>query len=172
MNLAGALPRSRRLIVDAAWIPDCMATSATPGRSSSAIMSPIANTSGWPGTVQSSPHQIRPARSQVAPLASREQAGQGRGLHPAAQILVRAEIRSVEPSSVRTSTPSASTPVTMVPVWIVTPSRRSSWAAFSDSLSPNAVRIAGPPSTSTTVASAGSIRRKLPASPVRDSSAI
>ena len=34
-------------------MPCCMATSATPGRSSSAIMSPIANTSGWPGSVQS-----------------------------------------------------------------------------------------------------------------------
>ncbi len=61
------------------------------------------------------------------------------------------------------------------------PRSRSGWsrraaaarcAAFSESRSPNAARISLPPSTSTTCASAGSIRRKLPPRPERDSSAI
>ena len=37
---------TRLAIVRAAWMPDCIATSATPGRSSKFIMSPTANTSG------------------------------------------------------------------------------------------------------------------------------
>ena len=57
-------------------------------------MSPIANTSGWPGRVQSSRTTIRPARSHVAPLASASRAASGEACTPAAQILVRAARRS------------------------------------------------------------------------------
>ncbi len=45
----GGRPRSRRTIVRAAWRPLCIATSARPGRPSSAIRSPTTKTSGWPG---------------------------------------------------------------------------------------------------------------------------
>src|SRR4051794_14900565 len=44
-----SLPASRRLMVLAAWMPDCSATSATPGSPSKFITSPTANTSGCPG---------------------------------------------------------------------------------------------------------------------------
>ena len=40
-------------MVWAVGAPDCMATSATAGRSSRAIRSPTTNTSGYPGTEQS-----------------------------------------------------------------------------------------------------------------------
>ena len=172
MNVAASSPCSRRLIVLAAWIPDCIATSATPGRSRSAIMSPIAKTSGWPGSVQSSFTTMRPARSHVAPPASASSRASGDACTPAAQIFVRHTIRSVAPSASRTSTPNGSTSVTIDLLRIVTPSRRSSAAAFAESRSPNVARISLPPSTSRTSASAGSIRRKLPWRPVRASSAI
>ena len=135
-------------------------------------MSPTAKTSGWSGSVQSSSTAILPARSHVAPLASASRPAKGEACTPAAQILVRQTIRSVEPSAVRTSTPNGSTPVTIVLVRIATPSRRSSVAALSESRSPNVDRTSFPPSTSRTRASAGLIRRKLSLRPVRDSSAI
>ena len=131
-------------------------------------MSPIAKTSGWPGSVQSSRTTMRPARSHVAPLASASRPASGEACTPAAQIFVRQTTRSVDPSGPRTSTPNASTPVTIDPVRIVTPSRRSSLAAFAESRSPNVARISLPPSTNRTSALAGSMRRKLPLRPVRE----
>ena len=44
----------------AACTPDCMATSAMPGRSSRAIRSPTTKTSGWPGSEQSGSTLTRP----------------------------------------------------------------------------------------------------------------
>ncbi len=48
----GGLPSIRRSIDLAAYLAPWMATWATPGRLSRAIMSPTTNTSGWPGQGQ------------------------------------------------------------------------------------------------------------------------
>ena len=67
----------------------------------------------------------RPGRTS-APLASASSPASGEACTPAAQIFVRASMRSAVPSGVRRSTPNASTPVTDVLVRIVTPRRPSS----------------------------------------------
>ena len=85
-------------------------------------MSPIANTSGCPGSVQSGCTSIRPARSHSAPAASASVRASGDAATPAAQILVLAGKRWTVPSGPLTSTPVASTPVTIDSVWISTPS--------------------------------------------------
>ena len=123
--------RRRRLIVLAAWIPCCIATSATPGSSSSDIMSPIANTSGWPGSEQSG--SDRDAAGPVAVGAR----GVGQHAAPAATPGRRpprpwsgrrpAGPRRRDPSPRR---PWRSTSVTMLPVCISTPWRSSSSAGL------------------------------------------
>src|SRR3989442_143918 len=93
------LPRSRYLngllsapfstrcaIVRAAWMPDCIATSATPGSLFSDIMSPIAKTSGWPGSEQSGSTSMRPARSVTAPVAAGSGDGHRRPLRGGAPL--------------------------------------------------------------------------------------
>ena len=83
-------------MVWAAWAPDCMATSATPGRSSRcAIRSPTTNTSGWAGSEQSGLTTTRPALSVSAPAASATVAPSPAARVPAAHTLVAAGIRSV-----------------------------------------------------------------------------
>ena len=59
-----------------------MATSATPGRLLTVAMSPMAKTSGCPGSERSGSTWIRPARSSSAPLAVGQLGGQRRGLDP------------------------------------------------------------------------------------------
>ena len=90
--MAAALPRSRYLKGSGRFAlqpaqdrvgrvqPPCMATSATPGRLLSAIMSPTTNTSGCPGREQSGSTAMRPARSSSAPVALASSVGQGRRL--------------------------------------------------------------------------------------------
>ena len=58
-------------------------------------MSPIANTFGWSGRVQSGRTWMRPARSHVAPDAAASSAASGDAWTPAAQTTVRAAIRSL-----------------------------------------------------------------------------
>ena len=94
----GAFPRSRPSISLAAYFAPWIATCATPGRSSRAIMSPTTNTSGWPGSVRSGLTAIRPARSSGAPVCSDRVRASALAWTPAAQILVTALIRSVRPS--------------------------------------------------------------------------
>ena len=53
-------------------------------------MSPMANTSGWPGIVQSGSTLMRPARSLSAPDASASIPASGEAATPAAQIFVLA----------------------------------------------------------------------------------
>ena len=76
------------------YLPSCIAGCATPGRPLSDTMSPIANTSGCPGSVQSGRTATRAARSVCAPVASASIFASGEACTPAAQILVRAAIRS------------------------------------------------------------------------------
>ena len=106
----------------AACSPCCMATSATPGSRSRLVMSPMANTSGCFGRVQSGRVSIRPARSQTAPDASASRRASGEACTPAAQITVRAAIRSGPPGPSR-ATASASTAVTLTPMRSSTPMR-------------------------------------------------
>src|SRR3954467_11734493 len=84
LNGFASWPLSRPLMVRAAWMPVCMATSATPGRPFSAIMSPTANTSGCPGNEQSGCTAMRPARSHSAPDASASIRASGAAATPAA----------------------------------------------------------------------------------------
>ena len=84
-------------------------------------MSPIANTSGCPGSEQSGCTAIRPARSHSAPVASASILASGDACTPAAQTLVRAATRWTSSPCPFTSTPWRSTLVTMLPVWISTP---------------------------------------------------
>ena len=99
-----------RRIVLAACRPPCMATSATPGRLLSAIMSPTTNTSGCPGTEQSGSTAMRPARSSSAPVALASSVARGDASTPAAQIVVYVASRVVLPSPSAMSTPAASIP--------------------------------------------------------------
>ena len=62
-------------------------------------MSPMAKTSGCPGTVRSGSTAMRPARSTSAPLASASLAASGDAWTPAAQIVVWASIRDLLPSA-------------------------------------------------------------------------
>ena len=75
-------PASRALITLPTYLPSCMAGWATPGRLFSDTMSPIANTSGCPGSVQSGLTAMRPARSVSAPVFSASCVASGGGLHP------------------------------------------------------------------------------------------
>jgi len=76
------------------------ATSATPGRPSSAIISPTTNTSGCPGSEQSGATCTRPARSTVACARSASSRPRDEACTPAAQMLVRASMRPPAPSVV------------------------------------------------------------------------
>ena len=67
-------------------------------------MSPIAKTSGWPGSVMSGLTLIRPARSTSRPACSASFAASGEAATPAAQITVFAHGQAFE-------LPSGSTPV-------------------------------------------------------------
>ena len=127
-------------------------------------MSPTANTSGCPGRVRSGSTLIRPARSTSAPLASASAPANGEACTPAAQITVRAAMRSVVPSFMLTSTPSASTPVTRAPKRNSTPRSVSERVAARDRLWPNVARGSSPPSTMITRIVRGSKVRKSPRS--------
>ncbi len=127
-------------------------------------MSPTAKTSGWPGSVRSGSTLIRPARSTSAPHASASLPASGDACTPAAQITVRAAMRSVVPSFRVTSTPSASTPVTRAPIRSSTPRSPSSRAAARDRLCPNVASGSSPPSTMITRIVVGSKVRKSPRS--------
>ena len=94
-GLASSRPRRRRPIVWAACRLPCIATSATPGSPSRLVMSPTANTSGCPGRVRSGSTSMRPARSTCAPHAAASFPASGEACTPAAQITVRAAIRSL-----------------------------------------------------------------------------
>ena len=94
---------------------------------------------GASGSVQSGRVSIRPARSQTAPDASASRRASGEACTPAAQITVRASIRSGPPGPSNV-TDSASTAVTLTPIRSSTPMVSSSRAAISDSRSPNAAQ--------------------------------
>ena len=119
-------------------------------------MSPTANTSGCPGRVRSGSTLIRPARSTSAPQASASVPANGDACTPAAQMTVRAAMRSVVPSFRLTSTPRASTPVTRAPRRSSTPRSVSSSVAARDRLWPNVARGSSPPSTMITRIDRGS----------------
>src|SRR6516165_5794233 len=91
LNGFAVLLIAKDIIFRAACSPDCMANGAIPGRGlppwcEKLATSPMAKTSGWPGTLRSSFTMIRPWRS-VSPncLAS------GEAAFPAAQTMVRAD---------------------------------------------------------------------------------
>ena len=79
---------------------------------------------------------------------------------PAAQITVRASIRSV-PAGLCTTTDSSSTDVTRTPMRSSTPIAPSSREAISDSRSPKWLSGSWPASSSNTRTLVGSMRRKL-----------
>ena len=114
-------PASRCLICPATCLPPCIATWATPGRLSSAIMSPTTNTSGCPGRLRSGLTLTRPARSTSASLCSASCWPSGEALTPAAHTLQRDRIRRSVPSGSITSTPVLSTPTTLTLSWTSTP---------------------------------------------------
>ena len=131
-------------------------------------MSPNASTSRCPVTVRSGSTTMRPARSTSVPAASASRRASGDAATPAAQIFVRAAIRSPEASVI----PSASISVTMLPRSGVTPSDRSCRSALAESLSPYAARTRSPASTSRTRALRVSTSRYSRGSTSRASSAI
>ena len=79
-------------------------------------MSPIANTSGCPGRLQSGFTATRPARSVSAPVFSASILASGDACTPAAQIRVRARI---------VSTPFG--PLTVIDSWSMSMARVLSW---------------------------------------------
>ena len=87
-------------------------------------VSPMTKMSGWPGTERSGVTFTRPARSVSAP----SQWPAGEAITPAAQMTVRASMRSAP-----IETPSASSAVTAVPSRTSTPSCSSDVFAASDS---------------------------------------
>ena len=161
----------RRLIVRAAWMPDCIATSATPGSPFSDIMSPTTNTSGCSGSVQSGSTSTCPARSVPAPVASASIAPSGEACTPADHTFVWQATRS-SPFGPWTTIASGLTSVTRHCIRSSTPVRSISFAAFAHSSWPNVASGSFPPSNSSTCALAGSIRRKFCLSARLESSAI
>ena len=106
-------PRSPAMVA-AAWRPDCIATSAIPGRPSRDIRSPITKTSGNPGREQSALTSTRPARSVRAPLALASRGPSGVASIPAAQTT--SGLRSGRGCRLgRCVDPHLSLPVTVVP---------------------------------------------------------
>ncbi len=97
----GLPPVSRALISLPTYLPSCIAGCAMPGSLSSDTMSPIANTSGWPGTVQSGFTVMRPARSVSTPDRSASIFASGEACTPAAQIRVLVRIVSTPPGPSR-----------------------------------------------------------------------
>ena len=85
----------RALITRPTYLPSCIAGCAMPGSLFNDTMSPMANTSGWPGKVQSGSTGTRPARSVSTPAARASIPARGEACTPAAQIRVRAGIVSV-----------------------------------------------------------------------------
>ena len=144
------------------------------GRSSRLIRSPITKTSGWPGSVQSGPHlDAAGAIDRRAASFGDHAARAATPRRPAAQILVAASIRRSRGSVGVVSMPRASTPVTIASRWISTPIRSSARAgAALEATRERARGSSAPASSSTTRASAGSMRRKLRCSERRASSAI
>ena len=137
-------------MVWAAWAPDCMATSARAGRSSSAIRSPTTNTSGWEAREQSGWTLTRPPLSTSAPARSASVLPRPTALVPAAHTLVAVSMRSVEPSRLVITTHWSSMSVTIAPKWISTPMRSRSRAVIRESRWPMDATRPSPPSTSTT----------------------
>ena len=142
-----------------------MATVASPGNGLSPgparlVMSPIAEISGWPGSVRSGRTSMRPARSVLAPVACARVSLKLAARTPAAQITVRAGIRSVAPPT-SIVTPCGSISVARAPSRTVTPSSARYLAALADSFSLNAGTTRSPASSRITRALAGSIRAKL-----------
>ena len=81
LNGSTGSPASRALITLPTYLPSCIAGWAIPGSLFSDTMSPMAKTSGWPGTVQSGFTGMRPARSASTPGLLGQHLGQRRGLH-------------------------------------------------------------------------------------------
>ena len=100
-----------------------MATSATPGRLSSVVMSPIANTSGWPGQREVGQHRDATGPVELGAARLGELGGERRGLHagrPDRGVGVDPRLACRRRSA--TSTPTASTPTTRAPIRSSTPS--------------------------------------------------
>ena len=126
----------------AAWMPDCIATSATPGRSSSAIRSPTTKTSGWPGSEQSGSTRDAPGAVGRRPRGLGEQPAERRGLDAGRPDLGPARQPCATRPGPSTTIPSRSTSVTTtLQSRSFTPSRCSSPAALPESRSPNVARI-------------------------------
>jgi len=124
-------------------------------------VSPIAKTSGYPGTLRSSRTFTRPALSASTP----SHFAAGEASTPAAQMTV---FDLIEPLAV--STPSAWTAVTGVPSRTSTPSSLSARCAYSDISGLKFGSTRGPASISTTRASSGRKLRKSSRSVMRASS--
>ena len=113
-------PASLALITLPTYLPSCMAGWATPGSLFSETMSPMANTSGCPGSVQSGFSTTRPAGSVSAPALPASCFASGEACTPAAQIRVRVGMTS-SPSLLFTVTLRSSMPTARVPSLISTP---------------------------------------------------
>lgn len=135
-------------------------------------MSPSAITSGWPGRVRSPSTVSRPALSTSAPVSCPSSRARGFAVTPAAQITVLVGIVSVSPSFSAIVTESSSMLTTVRLSITVTPSPSSDRLALADSESGKLVSTRSRASTMITRAALESMKRKLPFSVSRASSAI
>src|ERR1035437_552646 len=151
-------PATRAAITLAACLPDCVATCATPGTPAS-IMSPATKTSGNPDSEQSSCTGTRPARSTCRPACLARCLANGEAATPAAHTLVRLSMRRGLPPAALMSMPYSSTSTTTAPSCTSTPSCSSFLVALAARCSPNVPSTIEAPSSSTTRACRGSMRR-------------
>ena len=136
------------------------------------IMSPIANTSGCPGTVRSGSTSSLPAPSTPPSEASASKRASGDACTPAAQTITQAGIVSSVPSASSTVTDPSSTSRTRRPSSTETPSRSSARCALADSRGGNVPSTRSEASISRMRASRGSIARNSRLSVRRAISAI
>src|ERR1019366_5628484 len=156
---------NRAAVTLAACLPDCVATCATPGTPAS-IMSPMTKTSGNRDSEQSSRAGTRPARSTCRPACLARCLANGEAATPAAHTLVRLWMRRVLPSASLMSMPNSSMSTTTAPncTWTPsctsTPSCPSFLVALAARCCPNVPSTVLAPSSRTTRARRGSMRRE------------
>ena len=151
-------------IVRAAWIPDCIATSATPGSLSSAIMSPMTKTSGCPAIEQSGrprsglPGRVRPRRRSASIAGQRRGRDAGCPDHSWRRLAARLR-RLLDDDAVRIDVRDDRAAADL------DARRPSSLVALPERRSPNVARISLPPSNRTTALCGVEARKLLPQRP-------
>ncbi len=163
----------RARMAAAAARPICLAPGETPGTGRggwpgtwliAAARSPTTLISGWPGRLRSGSTFTRPARSHSAPVAAASMRPSGEAATPAAHTMHLLAMRRAVPSGPLISRPSPSMRVTIASTCTFTPRCSSCSLARWLSFSGMACSTRGPPSSSSTSASAGTMRRNSPAS--------